>query len=120
MYYRKDETTCEDGFAVDGHLITKKNAPASAELISLYRDYHSNDRIVKDARKVINLTTAEDTTLYSSKAVMDQWLADEKALLDAGKTWGSGIASVKKSEGEIEESDVDWVDLSYKSFNFNE
>ena len=50
---------------------------------------------------------------------MDQWLADEKALIDAGKTWGEGIASVKISEGEIEESDVDWVDLSYKSFNFS-
>jgi len=120
MYYRKETTTCEDGFAVDGHLIIpQKGGKASAELISLYRDYHSNDRIVKDARKVINVTTAEDTTLYSSKAVMDQWLADEKALLDAGKTWGSGIAWVKISEGEIDESDVDWVDLSYKSFNFN-
>ena len=118
MYYRKETTTCEEGFAVDGHKILKKNMPASAELISLYRDYHSDDRIVKDARKVINQTTAEDTTLYGSKAVMDQFDADAKVLLDQGKTWGDGIASVKVSEGEILEKDVDWVDLSYKSFNF--
>ena len=119
MYYRKDETTCEDGFQVDGHkTLPVPGTPASAELISLYRAYHADDRIVKDARKVINLTTAEDTTLYGSKAVMEEWLAEEKVLLDQGKTWGSGIASVKVSEGEIAEKDVDWVDLSHKSFNF--
>ena len=117
MYYRKHETTCEDGFKVDGHKISAETVP-SPELISLYRDYHSDDRIVKDARKVINLTTAEDTTLYGSKAVMEQFDADAQVLLDQGKTWGSGTASVTMSEGEIALKDVDWVDLSYKSFNF--
>ncbi len=118
MYFRKHETTCEDGFKVDGHKILAEVQP-SKELISLYRDYHSDDRIVKDARKVINLTTAEDTTVYSSKAIMEQFDADAQVLLDQNKTWGSGIASVKLSEGEIASTDnVDWIDMSNKSFNF--
>jgi len=111
MYYRRQNVTSNNADLLPDDI--------SANLQTLFRQYHSNNRIVKDARKVTDASNGEDTTVYESKAVMDQFDTDCKALTDMGSTWGTNLSWSTTAEGEIaSETDVDWVTMDTKSSYF--
>ncbi|SVD89439.1 uncharacterized protein METZ01_LOCUS442293 [marine metagenome] len=112
MYYRRQDVTSNNASLEPDQI--------SINLQTVYRQYHSNNRIVQDARKVTDASNGEDTTVYESKAVMDQFDADCKALTDMGSSWGTNLTWTTSAEGEIASvSDVDWVAMDKgKSFAF--
>ena len=112
MYYIKHKTISLEGF-------DQERVRPSTELIALYREYHGNNKLLKDARVKTDDNNATDVSFYESKTVMDEMNTKVKEFLDAGKTWGSGITFEKIEEGEVGDySEITGFDLSKKSFNF--
>ena len=108
MYYRRQTVTSSDGSLDPVNL--------NGSLQVLYRQYHSNNRIVKDARKEIDASNAEDTTVYESQATMNQFDTEAKSLTDMGCKWADNLTWTTTAEGEIASvSDVDWVTMDNKS-----
>ncbi len=114
MYYRKETVKHGEGF-------NDQVTGPSAELVALFRAYHNDDRIIRDARKITDDFNAVDCTIYKDKATMDAYDAEVGALTGAGKNWGSGISFFSDSQGEItnlEDSAVSDFDWSKKSVYF--